>query len=95
MLWGQTVRSPHPHARIRSIDIAEAVASPGVHAVLTAEDVPGKKTFGLEFDDQPVLASDRVRYVGEPVAIVAAEHPELAKRAAAKVVVDSRPDRPW
>ncbi len=88
MLWGHTLRSPHPHARIRSIEISAAVASPGVHAVLTAEDVPGKKTYGLEFADQPVLAWDRVRYVGEPVAIVAAEHPELARRAAARIVVD-------
>ena len=77
MLWGHTLRSAHPHARIRSIDISEAVASPGVHAVLLADDVPGKKTYGLEFSDQPVLAVDRVRYQGEPVAIVAAEHPEL------------------
>jgi len=88
MLWGSTVRSPHPHARIRSIGIAEAVASPGVHAVLTLEDVPGKKTYGLEFADQPVLAWDRVLYAGQPVAIVAAETPELARRAAARIRVD-------
>jgi len=88
MLWGATLRSPHPHARIRSIGIAGAVASPGVHAVLTAEDVPGKRTYGLEFADQPVLAWDRVRYVGEPVAIVAAETPELARRALEGIEVD-------
>lgn len=88
MLWGHTLRSPHPHARIRSLDVAGAVGGAGVHAVLAADDVPGKKTFGLEFADQPVLASDRVRYVGEPVAIVAAEHPELARRAAEKIAVE-------
>jgi xanthine dehydrogenase D subunit len=88
MLWGHTLRSPHPHAKIRSIDIAEAVASPGVHAVLLGDDVPGKKTYGLEFSDQPVLAWDVVRYGGEPVAVVAAEHPELARRAAARITVD-------
>jgi xanthine dehydrogenase D subunit len=88
MLWGHTFRSPHPHARIRSIDISQAVASPGVHAVLLPDDVPGKKTYGLEFSDQPVLTADRVRYQGEPVAIVAAEHPELARRAAERIVVD-------
>jgi xanthine dehydrogenase D subunit len=88
MLWGHTVRSPHPHARIVRIEVAEAVASPGVHAVLTHEDVRGKKTYGLEFADQPVMAWDRVRYVGEPVAIVAAETPELARRAAARVHVE-------
>ena len=48
------VRSPHAHARIVSIDISQALASPGVHAVLTHEDVPAKKTYGLEFSDQPV-----------------------------------------
>ena len=61
---------------------------PGVHAVLTHVDVPGSKTYGLEFPDQPVLAFDRVRYYGEPVAIVAAEHPEQARRAAEAVVVE-------
>ena len=88
MLWGHTLRSPHPHARIRSIEVAGAVASPGVYAVLTADDVPGKRTYGLDVADQPVLAWDEVRYVGEPVVVVAAEHPELARRAAASVVVD-------
>jgi CO/xanthine dehydrogenase Mo-binding subunit len=88
MLWGATLRSPHPHARIRSIGIGGAVAGAGVHAVLTAEDVPGKKTYGLEFADQPVLAWDRVRYAGEPVAIVAAETPELARRALERIGVD-------
>ena len=88
MLWGATLRSPHPHARIRSIDISQAVASSGVHAVLTADDVPGKQTYGLEFADQPVLAWDRVLYVGQPVAIVAAETPELARLAAERIAVD-------
>ena len=91
MLWGHTLRSPHPHARIRGIEIAEAVASPGVHAVLLADDVPGLRYYGLEFADQPVLAWEVVRYVGEPVAIVAAEHPELARRAAARISVDYEP----
>ena len=88
MLWGATVRSPHPSARIVSIDVAEALASPGVHAVLTHEDVPGRKVYGLEIPDQPVLAFDVVRYWGEAVALVAADHPEQARRAAHKVRVD-------
>src|SRR5205814_6436236 len=93
-LWGHTLRSPHAHARILAIDVSEAVTMPGVHAVLTHEDVPGKKTYGLEFSDQPVLAFERVRYFGEPVALVAAEHPEQARRAAEQVVVEYEPLEP-
>lgn len=87
-LWAATTRSPHAHARILSIDVAPALAIGGVHAVLTAEDVPGKPTFGLEHADQPVLAADIVNYWGEAVALVAAEDRETAKRAAAAVVVE-------
>ena len=61
---------------------------PGVWAVLTADDVPGENAFGLEHADQPVLASEFVRYEGEPVALVAADHPETARRAAQRIVVD-------
>jgi CO/xanthine dehydrogenase Mo-binding subunit len=88
MLWGHTLRSPHAHARIASVDISGALGMPGVHAVLTHADVPGEKRYGLEFRDQPVLAIDRVRYFGEPVALVAAEHPEQARRAAEKIAVE-------
>jgi CO/xanthine dehydrogenase Mo-binding subunit len=88
MLWGHTLRSPHAHARIRAVDITDAVSMPGVHAVLTHHDVPGEKTYGLEFSDQPVLAIDRVLYHGEPVALVAADHPEQARRAAERIRVD-------
>jgi CO/xanthine dehydrogenase Mo-binding subunit len=91
MLWGHTLRSPHSHARIQEIDVSAALAAPGVHAVLTHDDVPGEKLYGLEFQDQPVLAIDRVRYFGEPVALVAAEHPEQARRAAELIRVDYEP----
>jgi CO/xanthine dehydrogenase Mo-binding subunit len=91
MLFGHTLRSPHAHARVRAIDLSGAVSVAGVHAMLTHADVPGAKTYGLEFQDQPVLAIDRVRYFGEPVAIVAAEHPEQARRAADLIVVDYEP----
>ncbi|HEX2410314.1 MAG TPA: molybdopterin cofactor-binding domain-containing protein, partial [Solirubrobacteraceae bacterium] len=94
MLWGSTLRSPHPRARIRSIEIAQALAVPGVQAVLTHEDVPGRKTYGLEIPDQPVLAIDQVRYQGEPIAIVAADHPETARHAAAKIEVEFEPLTP-
>ena len=94
MLWGHTLRSPHAHARIAEIDISAAVGMPGVHAVLTHADVPGAKTYGLEFPDQPVLAIDRVRYFGEPVAVVAAEHPEQARRAVEAIRVAYEPLEP-
>src|SRR3954466_12632410 len=88
MLYGATLRSPHPRADIWAIDIAPALKIPGVHAVLTHEDVPGRKTYGMEIPDQPVLALRNVRSRGEPVAIVAADHPETARRAAAAIGVE-------
>jgi xanthine dehydrogenase D subunit len=94
MLWGATLRSPHPRAKIHGIDITEALKLPGVHAVLTHEDVPGTKHYGLELKDQPVLAIDQVRYAGEAVAIVAADHPEIARRACALIEVDYEVQEP-
>jgi CO/xanthine dehydrogenase Mo-binding subunit len=94
MLWGHTLRSPHAHARIVGIDVSAALTMPGVHAVLTHDDVPGEKRYGLEFADQPVLAFERVRYFGEPVALVAAEHPEQARRAAERIRVEYEPLEP-
>ncbi len=88
MIWGTTLRSPHPSARIRSIDVSQALAVAGVHAVLTAEDVPGANRYGLELADQPVLADDAVRYQGEPVALIAADHPEVARQAAKRIRVN-------
>jgi xanthine dehydrogenase D subunit len=88
MLFGHTLRSPHPRARIRSIDVSQALGGPGVHALLLADDIPGRRTYGLEFADQPVLAWDEVLYVGQPVAVVAAETPELARRAVGRIAVD-------
>jgi xanthine dehydrogenase D subunit len=88
MLWGVTLRSPHPRARIRGIDVTAALRVPGVYAVLTHEDVPGDGFYGLDRRDQPVLAIDQVRYEGEPVALVAADHPETARRARDRIRVD-------
>jgi xanthine dehydrogenase D subunit len=88
MIWGVTLRSPHPSARITSIGIGEALATAGVYAVLTHADVPGVNRCGLEHADQPVLAEEVVRYQGEPVALVAADHPETARRAAKRIAVD-------
>jgi CO/xanthine dehydrogenase Mo-binding subunit len=94
LLWGHTLRSPYAHAVIRAIDTSEALGTPGVRAVLTHDDVSGDKYYGLEFRDQPVLAIDGVRYFGEPVAIVAADHPEQARRAAGRIRVDYEPLTP-
>src|SRR5437764_14467006 len=91
MIRCHTARRPYSLALITSIDISAALTMSGVHAVLTHDDVPGAKTYGLEFADQPVLAIDRVRYFGEPVALVAAEHPEQARRAAEKIRVEYEP----
>jgi xanthine dehydrogenase D subunit len=88
MCWGVTLRSPHPHARIVGIDLTEALKVPGVYAVLTAADVPGENSVGLEHLDTPVLADGVVRYQGEPVALVAADHPETARRAAKRIEID-------
>ncbi|MFC1403669.1 MULTISPECIES: xanthine dehydrogenase subunit D [Streptacidiphilus] len=88
MLWGMALRSPHAHARILSIDTTEALTQPGVYAVMTHEDIPGSKYYGLEIQDQPALAFGKVRYHGEAVAIVAADHPETARRALAKIKVE-------
>jgi xanthine dehydrogenase D subunit len=88
MLWGHTVRSPFAFAKVRSIDTSEALTAPGVKAVLTMDDVPGRRTFGLEFSDQPVMADGVARYAGEPVAVLAAETPEQARRAGDLVRVE-------
>ncbi|MFD7093267.1 xanthine dehydrogenase family protein molybdopterin-binding subunit [Streptomyces xanthophaeus] len=91
MLWGQTLRSTVAHAEIVSIDVSEALTVPGVHAVLTYDDLPtATKNYGMEFQDTPVLAHGKVRHHGEPVALVAADHPETARRAAAKIRIEYR-----
>jgi xanthine dehydrogenase D subunit len=87
MLWAHVLRSPHPSARIRSIDLTGAWKIPGVQAVVTQDDVTGARTYGLEHHDQPVFAHDVVRFYGEPIAAIAADHPETARRAAAAIVV--------
>ncbi len=87
-LWGATLRSPHPSARIVRIDVTPAWRIDGVAAIVTADDVPGKPTYGLISSDQPVFASDVVRYVGEPIAAVAADHPETCRRALEAIVVE-------
>lgn len=91
MLHMQVLRSPHAHARIRGIDTSAAEALEGVECVITAADVPGKDGFGVFVHDQPVMARDKVRHVGEAVAAVAAETAEIARRALALIRVDYEP----
>lgn len=88
MLWGATRRAWLPRARLVHVDVTPALALPGVHAVLTQDDVPGHRYQGQKVTDQPVLAEGEVRCWGEAVAVVAAEDPETARRAAAAIVVD-------
>src|SRR5437016_3646302 len=85
-LWARFLMSPYPHARILSIDTSAAKAVPGVHAVLTADDI-GRKHLGRQVADWPVLAYGRVRYVGERVAVVAAETLEAAEEAIKRIDV--------
>ena len=80
MLWGKTLRSPLPHARIVKIDASRARRIPGVHTVLTGNDLPRSRV-GQKLRDMPVLAQDRVLFVGEKVAAVAAETPEIVEEA--------------
>jgi xanthine dehydrogenase molybdenum-binding subunit len=88
MLHARTLRAGVPHARIRSIDTAAARALPGVHAVLTHEDIPGRNLHGLVTIDWPVLCSDKVRYAGDAVAIAAADTAEAAAGALESIRVE-------
>jgi len=87
MLYGKVLRAGIPHAMIESIDTTVARAMEGVACVLTSNDIPGKNLFGIAFQDQWALAEKKVRYIGEPVALVAAESEEIARDAAKAVKV--------
>ncbi len=87
LLWGKILRSPHPHARIRGIDAARARSAAGVRAVVTGPEVPSR-FMGKQIHDMPVLCWDRVRYIGDRVAAVAAETPEAAEAALGLIDVD-------
>src|SRR5262245_55636653 len=86
MLWGKCLRSPFPHARLLAIDVSHARRLPGVHAVLTGADVPEVR-LGRFLLDIPILARDRVRFVGEKVVAVAAASPDIAEEALALIDV--------
>ena len=91
MLYGKVLRSRYPHARVLRVDASQAKALPGVVAVLIADDVPGAKNHGLLRSDWPVLAYDKVRYVGDAIALVAAETEEIGEAALKFIEVDYEP----
>ncbi len=88
MVYGRLLRSPHPHARILSIDVRRALELPGVLAVITGEDLPQK--FGIlpSSQDEYALAIDKVRYVGDPAAAVATLDPDILDEAIKLIKVD-------
>jgi carbon-monoxide dehydrogenase large subunit len=86
MLYARIVRSPHPHALIKSINVEQAQSLPGVKAVVTGEEFPGLT--GLYLSDRYIFARDRVRYVGDPVAGVAAINEEIAEKAVELIEVE-------
>ena len=90
MLFGKILRSPVPHARIVQIDTSKAKALRGVEAVITDQDVP-KTLYGIGLNDRPILARDRVRFVGEAVAAVAATNPRIARKAISLIDVKYEP----
>ena len=94
MLHARVLWAGVPHAIIRGIHTAEAQTMPGVRAVLTAADIPGVNKYGLAVQDQPVLAYDKVRTAGDPIALVAAESEEQAEEALGRIKLDLEPLRP-
>ena len=86
-IWGKVLRSPYPHARIVRMDTSRAKAQPGVMAVLTAADIPNVLT-GRRLRDMPMLGGERVRFVGEKVAVVAAEDKDVAEEAAQNIGIE-------
>ncbi len=88
MVYGKLLHPSVPHAIIKSIDTAEAEKLPGVVKVVTAKDVPGVNLHGLVVKDQPVICGERVRYLGDTVAVVLAETEEAAERALSAVYVE-------
>lgn len=91
MLHAKVLRSPHAHARVVRIDAAAARAIAGVAAVVTRDDLGGLATYGYFIKDQPIVATDKVRYIGDMVAAVAAETEEIAARALEAIIVEYAP----
>ncbi|PGM56056.1 xanthine dehydrogenase subunit D [Bacillus sp. AFS053548] len=90
MLYGKVLRSTEPHAEILSISIEEAEKISGVRAIVTYKDIPGLNGFGLIVPDQPVFCKDRVRYIGDAIAAIAADSEEIAEQALKLIKVEYR-----
>src|SRR5512142_1265402 len=88
MLYGKLLRSVYPHARILGIDTTRAEQLPGVFAVITGKDLPIKYGILPSSQDEEALCVDKVRFVGDPVAAVAAQDEETAERAANLIHVE-------
>jgi selenium-dependent xanthine dehydrogenase len=91
MLHARALRSQYPHARLLRVDVSRANELPGVVAVLTADDIPGRKDCGVHEIDWPVLCYDKTRYVGDAIALVVAESEEIAAQALKLIEVDYEP----
>ena len=91
MLYGAVIRSEHPHARIKGVDLSAVKEDPDVVCTVTADDVPGENVVHVIYDDQPALATEIVRYVGEPIALVAGRTREAAKEAVKRARLDYEP----
>jgi aldehyde oxidoreductase len=90
MLYGKILWAAHPHAEIIRVDTSDAEALPGVRAVITAKDIPGKNQCGIVIRDQPAIAEKKVSYIGDAVASVFADTPEIAREGAARIKVEYR-----
>ena len=91
MLHGAIFGSPRAHGRIRTIDVAAAAAMAGVHAVIRYEDIPGSPMIGALKNDEPLFAKDEVCFMGQPIALIVADTPEIARKAAKMCTVDLDP----
>ena len=91
MIWGKVLRSKYPHALIKKIDVSKALELNGVIAILTYKDIPGLNGFGVVVQDQPVLCYEKVRYLGDAVALVACERKDLLDKALELIEVEYEP----
>jgi len=88
MLYGSVIRSTRPHARLKRVDLSPVTSHPNVLCTVTADEIPGENVVHVIYDDQPVLAAEIVRYIGEPIALVAAADRRSAQEAACRATIE-------